>query len=363
MHVIRKAIRLGGVTVVLTAAVAFFAPQAATAAAAAPVTGGSWFYAAQAPGVPSVGGQNIGRPASVPTPDVPSGDFPVAARAGQSEKESFLHIDTSALPAGSTVSRFVLVLSEDAAAQSLTPDMAKIQAVAADGYFADGAKAAPYTERPTVTPDPKVMGTRGADGTWRFDLTPIVSKWLDGSMTNNGIALVPVTDGGATFQVVWSGTSPPPTTEGEITPAAEFTGNNGSASDVGSAGASESGTSFAAGPAPVSVEPDFGSTPLVPAGPAPAATAAPAGAAPSAAGGAPAAITPTVSTRPSRRPPFTFWLGLIGVLALAAAGAVSLGEWGDPVPARQGSVLRVLEGRAATRQTTPQRLVLREEST
>jgi len=44
--------------------------------------------------------------------------------------------------------------------------------------------------------------------------------------------------------------------------------------------------------------------------------------------------------------PWYFFLGGVGVLGLIAVSGMTLGEWGEPVLARQGSVLRALERRA-----------------
>ena len=54
----------------------------------------------------------------------------------------------------------------------------------------------------------------------------------------------------------------------------------------------------------------------------------------------------------NRAAPAAFFLAGIAVLALLGAGAVALGEWGDPAPERRGSVLRALERRRAERDRT-----------
>src|ERR1041385_5502713 len=86
-------------------------------AISAPVVGGSWFWLEQAPR--SVDNPVIPIGAQAPAPDVPTGDFAVAVKAPVSDvsqpgvvqqdvgddKETFLHIDTSSIPTGSSVDK------------------------------------------------------------------------------------------------------------------------------------------------------------------------------------------------------------------------------------------------------------------
>src|SRR5439155_5890563 len=100
---------------------------------ATPVTGGSWFWSQQIEPPPNTVQQRL------PTPDVPANDFAVALRNGQSDKESFLHVDTSAIADGSTVSGFKLTLKEDTAAPgNLNQTGAAIEARMVTDFFADG---------------------------------------------------------------------------------------------------------------------------------------------------------------------------------------------------------------------------------
>jgi hypothetical protein len=319
----------------------------AGAATTVQVTGGSWYYAGQTPSPPVVG-----QPAKSPTPEVPDTDFPVAAAAGQSNKETYLHIDTAAIPAGSTVASLKLVLSEDAAASSVAASLAGIVAEPVTGFFVDGTKAAPYSERPSVDASVKAKGTRAADGTWTFDITAIANRWVSGQLANNGVALVPSGDPGQSFEVVWAGASPPPTTEGQVVPPAGA--SEQAAGGSGQPGTSPSGGLAAAGPTQP-IEPDFATpvtapTQLSPAAPPGAATVtggATAGGATGKGGSAAAGRHRTGHASPA--PPPAFWLGLAALVALVAAGAVALGDRGEPAPARQGSVLAVLERRRAAR--------------
>ena len=75
----------------------------------APLQDGSWFWADQQSPPPNTVS------AGLPTPDVPTGDYAVSARGGQSNKESFIHLDMSGFPTSGTVSSFTLTVKEDAA--------------------------------------------------------------------------------------------------------------------------------------------------------------------------------------------------------------------------------------------------------
>ena len=86
-------------------------------AGAGPAADASWFWAGQVPGAVDTGTPAgiVGTPAPLPTPDVPDGDLPVQAVGGQSQRETFLHLDLALEPA-SQVERAILVLHEDGAA-------------------------------------------------------------------------------------------------------------------------------------------------------------------------------------------------------------------------------------------------------
>ena len=340
-QLLKRLLKLG---LVLAVVMGPASPAAADTSVA--VSGGSWYWASQVPGVPPVGGQNIGQPAALPAPDVPNGDFPVSARAGVSDKETYLHIDATGIT-GATVTKLVLTLSEDAAAQNLGADTAAIKAVPVTGYFENGSAARPYEEKPPVADGPVAKGVRTADGKWAFDITAIASQWADGTLANNGVALVPDASAnpGTTFQVVWSGSSPPPTTSGEVVPGTASSDTGPSAGDTLVPSDTGGGTSA---PAPVAVEPDFSTPVTTPSQPPPAATSS-GKASPQT--GRRAAATRTKGA--SKTAPAAFFLAAVAVLALLGAGAVALGDWGDPSPERRGSVLRALERRRARPEPTP----------
>jgi hypothetical protein len=307
--------------------VAFVAPTGAAADSVA-VVGASWFFAGQPDPLPPPLGQPLG---PVPSPDVPDGDLPVAVIGGESNKQTFIAFDLTAIPQGSAVSSFILTLKEDPAGQSFNAAAAQVQALPVKDFWAPGVRGAPYSQAPAVDDaGPKVTGMRAEDGTWTFDLTAIVSAWVSGTTPNNGIGLVPVLTPGASFQVVWSGTNPVPSTSGTFTPPAGATTDTtlptvgGGSVDAGSSGGTVT-------PAPVSLAPS------------PAPIVAP-----------DSAYKPIPTVRPATAPrvrkpdtglPVSFVFGGLGLLALLVLGAIALGPLGDPAPPRRGAVLRALEQR------------------
>jgi hypothetical protein len=319
---------------------ATFAPTAhgADASSGAPVTGGSWFWAEQVPVIDVNGGQP-GQPANPLPPDVPEGDFVVAAKGGQADKVSALHIDTSAIPSGSTISSFTLTLQQDdAKAHSVGAASGAIRAYAATDFFADGSQARPIGEAPAYdATGPFAPGTLNGTATWVFDLKAIVQAWASGTIPNNGIVLAPSGDAGQSFEVVWVGAQPPPVTDGAFTPPA-------GTSDSGSGGSLDSGSTSSGGSLPdsgggaTSISPDF-TSPV--SAPTPSGTPA----APPAVRAPARSIALGRIGKARRAPPLAFYLALVAFAALVGGCMVALGDAGEPILERRGSVMRTLERR------------------
>jgi hypothetical protein len=317
---------------------------AAAGAETAPVTGGSWYSATQpAPPANTVQLQST-------SVEVPKGDFAVGLKNGSSDKETYLHIDTSSIPAGSTVSSFTLTLTEDSSGANQTA--AHIKAVPVTEFFADGAQGNPYGQQPPTAPSPSVMGQRGPDGRWTFDLAPIVQAWVSGSMGNNGVAFLPVAQPSPvtvsdSWEVVWRG-DPAPVAQGSATPPAPAFENSGSSGAAASSSSLSSGgssvpSSFSqpsalAAPAPVT-------TPS--AAPAPSGTTTPEVALPVTRPSAPAVASRTKHGLDPRAIP-----AALVFLALLGGASLALGDRGEPAPARQGSVVRRLERRPSSASAT-----------
>lgn len=317
---------------------------AQTGGSSVPVTGGSWYWAAQ---IGSTNGPTgpVAPPAPLPTPDVPAGDFPVSVVAGQTDKISFLQLDSSAITAGSTVSTLVLTLHEDSNGGNLNAAMGTVEARAVTGFLSSGDTGKPIANAPSYdTIGPGVAGNRKPDGTWTFELAPIATRWANGELSNNGIALVPKTPvQGQTYEVVWFGPggTQAPSTNGLFTP--------GSGQSPAAAPAGETAAPVDSG-APVAIAPDVsvGSTAAdtpsasVSGGETPSPSAATA--APVVTGsGSTAAVRRIGSSHPA--PPWSFYLAIIAAIVLIGASTLSLGDLGEPEPERQGGVLRALERR------------------
>ena len=316
------------------------------AAEPVPVLGGSWYWQPQIGTINTPAGPVALPTGPLPTPDVPGGDYAVTAILGQANKESYLHLDAAAIPKGSSVQKLALTLKEDTAGINLLANTAKIAAYPIVSYFTDGTAAGIWDTRPSFDASVKGTGARAADGMWKFDLTAIASKWADGSLANNGIALVadaPVAPD--TWQVVWSGSAPRPIVEGVIVkpaePAAETTPadaaqpDTASANDAGSVADSTSTL-----------------TELAPSSAAPLAPSAPASPTAGSAGEPvdtarlqlyrPAVVR---EGKPKRAPPWGFYVAGVACIGLLVLGGVALGDRGEPALERRGSVLRTLERR------------------
>jgi hypothetical protein len=317
---------------------------AQTGGTTVPVTGGSWYWAAQVGSIEPPAGTPLpplAPPGALPTPDVPDGDFPASVVLGQSDKESFLQLDSSAIAAGSTVSSLVLTLHEDSAGGNLAADMATVVARAVTGFVAGGDKGKPYSSKPAYdTTGPAADGKRGPDGTWTFDLTAIAARWASGELSNNGVALVPKAPvQGQTYEVVWFGPggAKPPTVAGSFTPPAT------------AAGPVSPGESVPVEPAtePVSIAPDTSGASLasdVPSTALSSPTAATTPQQPATANPRRTRVRTIGSTHTA--PPWFFYLAIIAAIALIALSTFALGDFGEPELDRQGGVLRALERRS-----------------
>lgn len=332
-------------------------------AASAPVSKGSWYWREQIKSLDTPAGPVASPTGPITPPDVPRGDLAVATQGGQSDKETYLHVDTSQIPAHSTIKAFSLTLKEDPGGGNSNTSGAKIVVLAVTGFSSDGVQAGAWADRPAVaTTGASPPGVRGADGTWTFDIAPIVSRWSDGSLANNGVALVSAS-GAPDFEVVWTTSSPAPASTGQFVPPPAAGSNQSSTSSSGA------DTATSPAPAPVAVAPPPQPITLTPSpSPAPVALAAPpasssASASPNdASSSASATPAPAIPSAPAPTSSGTlsprrasvrshsattggFWIGVLAVLALAGLGMVTLGAVGDPVSARRGSVLRALETR------------------
>ena len=285
---------------------------------------GSWYWAQQPDPLP----QPIGT-VPVPHPDVPGNDVAVSMLNGMADKVTYLGLDFSALPAGSTVSQAVLKLSEDPGGASLNQTAAKILIQPSKGFVASGSSGAPISQAPGADGGgPTAKGVRDAKGTWTFDVTAVLAAEVGGAKPANGLAVIPDPNSD-NFQIVWkqasaavldvTATPPAPAVTEAVTTAV---------SELTTPPASDLGGSLGAPLAPLPSD----TTPSSVAVPSTQQLAA----AP-----APTRVRLTRHGRPGLTAPFG--LAFAGIVVLALGTGAVLGERGEPVERRPGSVLRRIE--------------------
>ncbi|MHB8671584.1 MAG: hypothetical protein ACYDAD_13675, partial [Acidimicrobiales bacterium] len=246
---------------------------------------------------------------------------------------------------------------EDPAGGNSNTSGAKVVAVPVTGFSSDGVQAGAWADRPSVDGGAATRpGVRAPDGTWTFDITPIVSRWSDGSLANNGVALISA-KGAPDFEVVWTTSATAPTSNGQfVPPPAAGSDQSTPAGAATAAAASPSPLAASPAPQPVTLTPapspvalDAPSTPSPVSAPAasPSGTVAAAPPAPPPAAPSSVVASPRRAASPRTHAGTTggFWIGVVAVLALAGLGMVALGALGEPVSGRRGSVLRALETR------------------
>jgi hypothetical protein len=326
-----------------------FGPMWAGAQAGAQVGGSvnqtGWWNRTNA--VPSAPAPGVTLPAvTVPAPpSVPAGSIAVSATAGTIDKVAAIGIVPEAT--SGDVSRAVLSVRESATGQQVnntSPD-AVIVACPITEFWVGGENGAWPSQPPNSCSTAKVVGARGGDGTWTFDLTPIAAQWLTpGALEPNGVALLPevATGSTATFQVVLDGDVSAIGLDLAATPAAPRTTTSPVTTiAAGGGGGGATGPSQTGGSRPAT-------SPSTPAATTP--VGAPAGT-PTTKAATPA--TPTVPVAASGSES-TFGDLPAGVIPLALAALIvaallmiALGPLGEPATgvAREGGVSRALAAR------------------
>lgn len=292
-----------------------------------------------------------------PSPDVPEDGLPVAALLGDPGRIAGVGIPVDAAP-GATVTVATLTIDElDGGGNAGVADAEIVACPILEFWVGEPNQA--FESLPELDCDLAVVGERSEDGTWTFDLATIAAAWLDaaGTLTPEGVALLPAEDVDGSFQVVYDETSAVidlQTTGGDDLddPFALDDGgfDDGSAADGGFAdpgpvdgggfdpGPISSGGGFDP-PAIGSDLPDPGPVPEPDPEPTDDEAAAP---------------TQELAQQAASRSPMGFgqlpgpvWLLFPLVLALAAATSYSLGPAGEPVAAAEGrSVTRALLARS-----------------
>jgi hypothetical protein len=161
----------------------------------------AWYWADQS----VAAGPEVLNPPTQAT-GVPDKDLVVAykgATDGSPDKVSYLAWDVSAIPAGSTVSRFEFTIGLDTATTTaqLTPPDYKLVACGAIGDFTP-AQAGKFSDRPADDCADAAAGVYDATAkTWTFDVAPYADRWAKGDPAS-GIGIFPAKGTQVPFQVV-----------------------------------------------------------------------------------------------------------------------------------------------------------------
>lgn len=299
-----------------------------------------------------------------PPPGVPEGDLTVALLGEETTALAAVGIQPDEGP-GATVRSFTLTLREDpdARANRGTEDAAVV-ACPITSFWVGGDNGTWDTIPEYDCAAASAAGARADDGTWTFDLAAIGALWFDelGSITADGVALVPEDGTEGSFQVVWQGGDAidvqldaepgEPAEDPFATPGGSFGSPAGSGSSSGSTGSGGTGRSPS-----IFSPPTMATPPTIPpanADPAPTADEATDDGDPDEVAGAPVASDGPRSSRAGtlvgNLPPAGLLL-VPAALATLLAMSYWLGPAGQPSTIdRRGGVSRALAARARTAQ-------------
>lgn len=337
-------------------------PTASAAAKQEPAANGAYFSSTGAPDT----GTDAGKlpPVTRPADGVAEGNLAVAARAGQTDKATYLRFDLADLEPGSTITKAQLrvPLAEGDGNVVIAPAAVKVRACPAGPEGFSNEQGESLAVAPEALCD--TASAAGADSAdkkaYVFDITAIAAEWAD---MNDGVALVPAEGADSTnFQVVFAGpeqailtyeATPPadsPGTGFDAAPADDFAGPADDGAAVGG-GTGDTGGSFDAGFAEVpSDSGGFGAVdaPLIGAADVPAEVPADVPVEDPVAAGDPSAetvATQNVAFSERTTPTAGFWLA--GLLFAAVLALMSL-IMGDPrLPQAGGRQSRLSQALAA----------------
>jgi hypothetical protein len=150
-------------------------------------------------------------PAAPQTAAYPAKTLHAGAAGGQEESRTYLTLNLTALPGGTSLTGGTLRLPIGTEQEgSLAPDSATLQACAVTGSFKDdveGASTAPPAIdcKKATAPAKYVAAAGSAPAMYTVDLTPFASAWTLGAATQ-GIVLMPATDtaAGSTWHATFS---------------------------------------------------------------------------------------------------------------------------------------------------------------
>ncbi|HMC40616.1 MAG TPA: hypothetical protein VKI19_13195, partial [Acidimicrobiales bacterium] len=162
-----------GAALAIGAALLYPGTPGSAASGSAPLAGSTWFWQGA-----------VAAPVPSSDPSVPSGDLAVAGPDvnSQPEAETYLSFDLSAVPAGSTVTSFVVELPADPKASQFTPSgvAAPIVACAPEGSWKARPGPQPFSAKPaeSCAPDaPRLLSTSGGKA-YKVDVATIAQQWV-----------------------------------------------------------------------------------------------------------------------------------------------------------------------------------------
>jgi hypothetical protein len=159
----------------------------------------------------------VAQPVTLGNPQAPQ-TLPVAAQLGEPNKISALLFDllSRGIEPGATVSSFVFTIAEGGqdVSDPTQPDIQPpfntegkaIQACPITGVWAGGDGAELWERSPAYDDASCVTGQRKeveGTGRWSFDLSAPAADWGEDPLANNGIMLVPVTEGNPVLDGTW----------------------------------------------------------------------------------------------------------------------------------------------------------------
>lgn len=197
----------GAMALAMPAAAATPLVAAGSGAATVGVASDAWYSASSACTATPTGCL----PAAPPASPYPAKTLHAGAAAGQEESRTYLTLDLTALPAGTTLTGGTLRVPVGSSQEgSVAPDTATLQACAVKGSFKDdvnGSTAAPpAVDCKQATSKAKYIAAVGSSpAMFTVDLTPFATAWASGAITQS-IVLMPAagTAPGSTWHVTMS---------------------------------------------------------------------------------------------------------------------------------------------------------------
>jgi hypothetical protein len=347
----RLRIRIAGCAALTVGATLLYPAAANAAAGSAPLTASAWYWQGA-----------VGGPVPTSDPGVPSGDLAVSGPQvnSQANAETFLRFDLGAIPAGSTITSFVIVLPLDPQASQFTPSGvgAPIVACVPEGSWNPAVGPQPFKAKPaeTCAPDAPRLKPTSNGHAYKVDIAAIAEQWLSQGSASAGVAITDDPQNSTTsYQVVFGPAktlsamaasvtySPPP-------PASASGGVAVPPTDLPAAPTPTPDTLPAqVAPAPnqdvpVATVP----TPTTPSR-APGIANLPSGSGGSGSTAASPSASKTLATAGSA-PPAAFWIAGLFLAAVLALCGLELGRTPTPGPAtRRRGVAHLLAQRAGTR--------------